>query len=235
MAKPTRQSLLDFGVPPPVAAQPPLLVERVSASAGLLFYRAHGLALDAPISLRLVTDTTLGATPGALPGGLSEGVTYFARPATGDSFALATAVSPAPAIASFTDGGTGRFSFLWDPGASIDVAIDKAWTLVLAMCTAHGGEVDAPIVTDAAAALAVRLYCAAVAAGDPDKGASFDGLSALWPDTYKPLLEAYFRGVPVRGATDATPTIGEGSPRYVRLGSSLSSGPNFGTGSAEVV
>ncbi len=221
MSKPSRASLLAFGLPPPAAASPPLLIEQVDAAQGLLFYHAGLFQLDDALELSLVRDTTTGATPSELPGGLEEGVTYYVRPATAGSFRLATAVT------SFADAGVGRFRVMFDPSAALDAAIDKAWTLVLAMCTAHGGEVEAQIVTDAAASLAVRLYVAHMAAGDAEKAASYDGIALLWQETYKPLLEAYFRGVPVRGATDATPTIAEGAPRFVRLSSSATA-PNFG-------
>ncbi len=232
--KPTRASILAFGLPPPAAASPPLLVEQVDAAQGLLFYHAGLFQLDDQLELGLVRDTTVGAPASALPAGLAEGVTYYVRPATAGSFRLSLGPSPASAITPFADAGVGRFSVMFDPGAALGAAIDKAWTLVLAMCTAHGGEVEAPIVTDAAASLAVRLYVAHMAAGDPDKATSYDGIAALWPDTYKPLLEAYFKGVLVRGATDATPAIAESAPRFVRLAASTTA-PNFGTGSATLV
>ena len=232
MGKPTRQSVLDFGLPPPAAASPPLLVEDVDAAQGLLFYRAHGLALDAPIELRLIRDTTPGAPAPALPAGLAEGITYGADPLTASSFRLRLAGSP---ITSFPDAGTGRVAFFSDPGASIDIAIDRAWTLVMEHCTAHGGDVEAQIVTDAAGALAVRLYVAAMAAGDAAKAASYDGLAALWPETYRPLLDAYLAGRPVRGATDATPLISEGSPRFVRLGETAAAARQFGTCRSDLV
>lgn len=209
MPAPTRQSVLDFGLPAPVSGRVPLLVEHTVDGSGLLFYRGHSLALDAPVSLRAVSSTTLGATPSVLPAPLAEGVTYYARPTSSDAFALATAVSPAAAIPAFTAPAVGRFEYLIDQGVAVDIAISKAWTVVQNDCTAHGGNVDAPILTDAAAALAVRLYIASFCAGDADKAASYDGLSRLYAEIYAPRLDAYFAGAPVRGATDATTGLAE--------------------------
>lgn len=231
MAKPTRASVLAFGLPPPAAASPPLLVEQVDTATGLLFYRAHGLSADDPISLRLVRDTTLGAPTPALPTGLAEGVTYYAQPSTSDAFRLATSSGGSP-ISGYAAEGT-RFSWLFDPFAALDAAIDKAWTAVLADCTAHGGEVEADIITDAAGALAVRFYVAHMAAGDPETAQSYDGIAQLYTEVYQPKLDAYFKGVPVRGATDATPSIGEAAPRFRKLGASAPT--NWGTCRPELV
>lgn len=217
MPAPTRQSLYDFGLPPPAAASPPYLVERTVDASGLIFFRGHGLSLDAPISFRCVSSSTLGDTPSSLPAPLAEGVIYYARPSTPDAFALATAASPASAIAAFTDAAIGRFSWLCDPGAGLDAAIGKAWTVVQSDCTAHGGDVDAPLLTDAAGALAIRLYVAATCAGDPEKAASYDGLTALYAEIYAPKLAAFFSGAPVRGAADADPAVANNGPRRIVL------------------
>jgi hypothetical protein len=198
-----------------VAARVPLLVEQANDSAGLLFYRAHGLGLDYPLTFRSISSTTLGAPPSSLPGGLSEGTTYYARPVTPDSFAVATAVSPAAQIASFSGAAVGRFGYMVDPGVALDQAIAKAWNLVQSDCTAHGGDVDAPILTDAAAALAARLYVAALCAGDPAKGASYDGISKLYAEIYAPKLAAYFAGASIRNAVDTTPTVAENGARAI--------------------
>lgn len=215
MAKPTRASVLAFGLPPPAAASPPSLVDRVDETRGLLFARAHGLEDGDTLSFQLNTVTTLGAQPGALPTVLLEGTTYEAEPATSDAFRVRP--QGGATITSFADAGVGRFSFLVDPWAALDAAIDKAWRVVLAMCVAHKGDITADIVTDAAAALAVRFYVAHMAAGDPDKGASYDGLAALWADTYKPLLDSYLAGAPVKDAVDDTPAKAEMGARLVEL------------------
>ncbi len=233
MSKPTRTAVLAFGLPPPAAASPPLLIEQVDAVQGLLFYHAGLFGLDDVLELSLVRDRTLGATPSALPGGLAEGVAYYVRPATAGSFRLATAVSPAAAITSFTDAGVGRFSVMFDPGSTLDIAIDEAWAFIMSQCTAHGGDVEAPVVTNMAKALAVHLYIPVMAAGDPAKLATYDSLAAIWTTTYAPYLARLFAGVPVRGATDATPHTSEASPRYARL--DANDARIFGTYAAEVV
>lgn len=235
MAKPTRADLLTLGLPAPAAVQPPQLVEQVDPAQGLLFLAAHGLSADDALSLRVVSSTTLGATPGRLPAGLSEGVTYYARPASADAFRVAAGPSPASAIASFGSRGSGGLSIMLDPGSSLDAAIDRAWTIVMSDCTAHGGDVEAQILTDAATALAARFYVAHMAAGDPAKAASYDGIATLYQEVYAPKLAAYFAGIPVRGAADATPTVSEGSPRFRVLGASQTSATSWGTSSAEVV
>ena len=216
MPAPTRQSVLDFGLPPPVAARTPQLVESTVDGSGLLLARGHGLALDAPLSLRAISSTTLGATPSSLPVPLAEGVTYYARPSSSDAFALATGASPTTAIASFSAPAVGRFGYVLDFRAALDRAIEKAWTLVQSDCTAHGGDVDAPLLTDAAAALAARLYIAVLCAGDPTKLASYDGIAGLYQEVYAPKLAAFFSGVPVRGGSDATPALAENGPVLVR-------------------
>lgn len=235
MGKPTRESVLAFGLPSPAAAPVPLRIEQVDTASGRLFSWAHGLATDDAITLRLHRDTTPGAPAQSLPTGLQEGVTYYARPTSDDAFTLATAVSPAAAIASYASAGLGEFEVRLDPWAALDAAIERAWTAVLADCTAHGGEVEAAIITDAAAALSVRLYVAHVAAGDPGKGASFDALASLYAEVYAPKLAAYFRGVPVRGATDGTPGVSEGSPLYRVLGPAVATSAPWGTCGSEVV
>lgn len=215
MPAPTRQSVLDFGLPSPVSGRVPLLVEHTVDGSGLIFYSGHGLGLDAPLSFRAVSSTTVGALPSSLPAPLAEGVTYYARPSSSDAFQVATGPSPAAAVSSFTVAGAGRFAFEMDAGVAIDAAIGKAWTIVQSDCTAHGGNVDAPILTDAAAALAVRFYVAAVCAGDPEKAASYEGLATLYAEVYAPKLDAYFAGVAVRGAIDATPGQAENGPRAI--------------------
>src|SRR5262249_34002827 len=162
---------LDLGVPAPAAAQPPQLVEHTVDASGLIFVRAHSLALDAPVSFRAISSTTLGAPPSTLPVPLAEGTVFYARPTSSDAFPVA-----ASAIAIFTSPASGRFSYIVDPGLRLDIAIARAWNVVQSDCTAHGGDVEAPILTDAAAALAARFYIAIVCAGDPDKAASYDGL-----------------------------------------------------------
>ncbi len=203
-------------------------------ATGLLFYHAGLFQLDDQLELTLVRDTTTGAPASVLPTGLAEGVVYYVRPATAGSFRLAVAPSPASPITSFVSAGVGRFAVMFDPGAPLDQACQDAWDTVLTDCTAHGGDVEAPIITIAARYLAVRLYVAHMAIGDPEKAASYDGLAGLYQEIYAPKLAAYFKGVPVRGATDATPTVSEGSPRFVRLGASPTA-TNFGTGSPDLV
>lgn len=209
MSAPTRQSVLDFGLPSPVAGRVPLLVEHTTDGAGLLYYRGHGLALDAPLSLRTISSTTLGSPPSSLPAPLVEGVTYYARPSSSDAFALAMAISPAAPIAPFTAPAAGRFGFVLDFGVALDAAIADAWAIVQSLCTAHGGDTTAPILTSAAKALAARLYIAVVCAGDATKAASYDGIAKLFAEVYEPQLRAYFAGVPVRGAVDQTPTLAD--------------------------
>ncbi|MBP9825626.1 MAG: hypothetical protein KBF21_15470 [Thermoanaerobaculia bacterium] len=235
MAKPTRADVLALGLPAPAVVQIKQAIERFDAATGLVYLSAHGLSLDDVVELRIVTHTTPGGTAGALPTGLAEGVTYYARPATAGAFRLAAAPSPASAIASFGSAAVGRAHVWLDPGAALDTAIDRAWTAILARCTAHGGDVEAQVITDAAAALASAFYVAHVAAGDPAKAASYDGISALFATVYQPLLDTYLRGTPVRGAADATPTVSEGSPRFRVLGAPVSSPTSWGTTSAEVV
>lgn len=217
MGKPSRSDLLTLGLPAPAAAQPPRLVEQVTIASGLLYITGHNLTTDALLSLRRVSVTTIGAVAAALPGGLSEGVAYYARPATADALQLATAASPASAISSFSSEPVGRFAVLVDPGLALDKAIDDAWTIVHARLTAHGGDVEAPIVTLGARYLAARVYVAHLAAGDPAKAASFDGLTRVWESEVKPLFEAYFKGTPVRGGTDETPDTLENAAVLVEL------------------
>ncbi len=231
MAKPSRSDLLLLGLPAPAAVQTPSLVEQVDAAAGLLFIRAHGMSDGDAFSLRLHVDTTLGATAGTLPPELDEGVAYEAVPVTADSFRVRDNGST---ILTFASAGTGRFSVLTDPADALDKAIDDAWATVHARLIAHGGDVEAEIVTIATRYFAARLYVTHMAAGDPVKAESFDGLVALWTEEYKPLLEAYFRGVPVRGGRDATPTVSEGSPRFVKLAQSATA-TDFGTCSEDLV
>lgn len=218
MPPPTRQSLLDLGVPPPVAGRVPLLVEQVVIAAGLLFYRSHGLALDAPLTFRAISSTTLGAPPAALPSPeLVEGTVYYARPTSSDAFQVATAPSPSPPIASFAATASARFGFLVDPGAALDLAIQRAWTVVQSDCTAHGGDTAAPLLTDAARALAARFYVVTLCTGDPTKAAQYDGLARLYAEIYAPKLAAFFTGTPIRGAVDATPGIVEDGAVLVQL------------------
>jgi hypothetical protein len=215
MGAPTRQDVLGLGLPAPAAPRPPQLIESTVDGSGLLLVRAHGLATDAPLSFRAISSTTLGATPSSLPAPLAEGTTYYARPTSSDAFQVATAVSPAAVVSAFTAAAVGRFSFLVDPGTALDTAIERAWTIVQSDCTAHGGDVTAQILTDAAAALAARFYVAFVCAGDPVKAESYDGIARLYAEIYAPKLAAYFAGVPVRGATDATPSTAENGPVLV--------------------
>lgn len=235
MGKPTRRDLLTLGLPAPAAVLQPTLVEQVDAATGLLTATAHGLFDDDVVSLQLLSSTTLGADPSVLPAGLEEGTPYYVRPATADAFRLATAASPATAITSFADEGEGSFQLLADNADALDRAIDDAWTTVHAMLTAHGGDVEAPIVTLATRYLAAQLYIAHCAIGDPAAAQSYGAIGDLWSSTYKPLLDRYLAGIPVRGATDATPTVSEGSPRFVRLGPAASTSTSWGTESAEVV
>jgi hypothetical protein len=207
--------VLDFGLPPPVAGRPPLLVEHTVDASGLLFYRAHGLGVDAQISFRAISSTTLGATPSSLGAPLVEGTTYYVRPTSSDAFQVALAPSPSAPITSF-GAAVGRFGYVVDPGIALDNAIAKAWTMVQAQCTAHGGDVAAQILTDAAAAFAARLYVAVLCAGDPVKASTYDGISKLYQEVYEPLLQSYFRGLVVRGSVDATPASAENGARLMR-------------------
>lgn len=217
--KPSRQSLLDFGVPPPAAALPPLLVEQAIASTGLLFYRAHGLAADSAISFRAISSTTLGAPASRLPSPLREGVTYFAQPVTPDAFGVSLTAGAAR-LASFGTSACGSIAYLIDPADALDAAIDEADVLVVAMLTGHHGDVDADIVTNCKRALAARLYVVKMAIGDPAKAESYAPLAAMWTETYQPMLDLYLAGTAVKGGVDATPTIAEGGARYRRLGTS---------------
>ena len=74
------------------------------------------------------------------------------------------------------------------------------------MCIAAGvgGSADAPVLTSAAKYLAARLYIGIVCAGDPAKGATYDGIAKLYAEVYEPLLKAYFAGVPVPAAIEPT-------------------------------
>ncbi len=213
MPAPTRASLYALGLPPPAVARVPQLVESTVDGSGLILVRGHALALDAPLSFRAVSSTTLGATPSSLPVPLDEGVTYAADPQTSDAFRVKL---NGTAITAFTAAAVGRFAYVVDAGAALDVAIAKAWTVVQSDCTAHGGDVDAPLLTDAAAALAIRFYVAMIAAGDPAKAKSYDGLAVLYAEIYAPKLAAFFAGAPVRNATDATPSRAENGPVLVQ-------------------
>lgn len=213
MPAPTRQDVLNFGLPAPAAVRVPELVESTVDGSGLILKRGHSLGLDAPISFRCISSTTLGAAPSSLGAPLLEGVTYYARPASSDAFQVATAPSPAAPIAAFTSAAVNRFSYVIDLGPALDQAIADAWGIVQSDCTAHGGDTEAPILFSAARALAAQLYLAVVCAGDAAKAESYAGLSAIYDKIYAPKLAAYFEGAPVRGATDATPTIADNAPR----------------------
>lgn len=228
MSRPTRADVLAI-LPAAAQAQPPVMIERVDAATGTLYSRAHQLAEDDAIELRIVTSTTPGGTPGALPGGLAEGHTYgIAAGGTPGAFRLKTAPG-GTTIASFTSAPVGRFSYLWDPGPTVDAKIVEAWDLVQEHLTGHGGEVDSAVVRRVTARLAARLFVDDTSAGDPAKSASFDGARATFADLYLPLLRSWLGGKPARvAAVDETPATADNGAVLVDLGISAPFGGDEG-------
>jgi hypothetical protein len=225
MGKPTRSDVLLLGLPAQAAAAPSWRVGAVSADTGAFTLPSHGFDLDARVSLDVASPATpaLGGTPATLPTGLAVGVTYYVRPLSDRAFLLAEAPTPADAITSYDSTGSGTIVVCSDPWAPLDRAIDDAWTTIQALLTAHGGDVEAPVVEVAARYLAAQHYVAHMCAGDPAKGENYSGIATMFERVYRPLLESWRHGVPVRGATDATPHVAEMGAVVRRRSSSATS------------
>ena len=232
MTAPTRSQVLAL-LPASAAVQPLSLVERVDHTTGLLYLRGHGLSEGDEMELELVDDTTIGAEATSLPGTLAEGTTYEAVPVTASAFRLR--VPNGSAITSYADAGTGRFRILLDVWSDLDAQIERSYRYVVSQCTAHGGDITSGVVTDMAAAHAAGAYAAAKAAGDPATAATYEPALRVWREDYAPYLARLFAGVPVKGATDSTSSVSEGSPRYRVLGPAAATSTSWGTSGSGVV
>lgn len=218
MANATRQNVYALGLSPEAFARPPRELEGVVPSSGLLLLRSHGFDVDAPTVLVTLSSSVLGAPAAALPTGLTEGLTYFARPTgSSDTFALAATPGGSP-IASFADAGEGRFGALIDHGVYLDAAIASASALVESYAIAHKGPINAAILPLVEAIIATRIYVTAHAFGNPvfAKSMAFEP-----PDFIRKLIDELMRlwisGAPIVGATDVTPDFAEDSAVLVDL------------------
>ena len=212
-----RTDVYAAGLPPEAFARPPRPVESAAAFAsGILSLRSHGLSVDAPVALAVVSSSTLGAPAAALPGGLSVGVQYYARPSGSDLFALATAVSPAAAISSFSDAGSGLFSIIVDHGVYLDAAIEAATVVIDQYARAHAAPITSAALPFVCAFLAARIYVATHRALIPEAKAG----EAEAPSWIRGLLDKLFavwlEGAPIVGAVDATPNVPEMGPALAR-------------------
>ncbi len=205
-----------LGLPPEAFARPPRLIEGVTPSNGTLALRSHGLAADAPVTLAVLSSSTLGAPAAALPTGLSTGVTYYAQLAgSSDLFTLATAAGGA-SIATFGDAGAGVFGIIVDHGPYLDAAIVAAEAVVNEHARAHRAPIQAAILPLVIAYLAARIYIAAHAAVNPEYAKAAEA-----PSWLRSLLDTLFKlwlsGAEMAGAVDADPQVAQMGPKAVRL------------------
>ena len=218
MAYTDRADVYALGLPPEAFARPPRLVEGVTPGSGVIALRSHGLALDAPVTLAVLSSSTLGAPAAALPSGLSTGVLYFVQPLGSDLFGLAlvAAALGGMAIASFADAGAGVFGIIVDHGVYLDAAIDAATALINEYARAHKAPIQAAILPLVCAYLAARIYIAAHAAVNPEYAKAAEA-----PSWLRSLLDTLFKlwltGAEMAGATDADPLVAEMGGKVVRL------------------
>lgn len=216
----TRADVYALGLPPEVFARPARSVGQVIPSSGTIVLRAHGLSTDAPISLSLLSTSSIPGSPAAaLPGGLSAGVSYYVQPIGSDSFQLATTAGGTP-IASFTDAGVGVLGILVDHGPYLDACIEDFARMIEAHLTAHRGPiVVSPVLTGINARGAADSYVGAHGAGNAILRQAYDqaGIARrrILDDR---MLTAWLNGKPLPfGSVDATPTVAEGGAVAVRL------------------
>ncbi len=211
-----RSDVYAIGLPAEAFARPPRAVEGVTPSTGTFALRSHGFSLDAPISLAVISSSTLGAPAAVLPVGLSIAVPYFARPNGSDLFALAAAVSPAAPIASFGDAGSGLFAVIVDHGVYLDAAILMASRIVDDFARAHHGNINAAILPLVCAFLAGRIYVATHRALMPEHKSGEADAPSWVLRLVDQLFNLWLSGVDIKGATDDTPQA-ETGPIAVRL------------------
>lgn len=215
MAYCTRTNVYALGLSPEAFARPARPIEDVNTGSGILFLRSHGLAADAPVTLSLLSVSTLGAPAAALPGGLAE-QGYYAQPINSDALRLSTAPGGAP-ISSFSTAGAGVFGLIVDHGVYLDAAIDAAGTVIDAYAVAHKAPLQAAVLTIVSAFLAARIYVAAHAFGNPVFAKMHEP-----PEWLKALIDRLFAlwlsGAPLpAGSSDATPSIVENGAALVPL------------------
>lgn len=203
MAYCERTDVYALGLPAEAFARPARLLEGVTPSSGVLALRSHGLKANAPVTLAVLSSSTLGADPAALPTGLSVGVVYYAQPLGSDLFAVATAPGGS-AIASFGDAGEGVFGVIVDHGLYLDAAITAAGAIINEYARAHEAPIQAEILPLVCAYLAARIYIAAHAAMNPAYAAAAEA-----PTWLRSLIDTLFKlwltGAPMQKATDNTP------------------------------
>ena len=211
-----RADVYATGLPPEAFARPPRPVEGVTPSTGTLALRAHGLALDAPITLAVLSSSTLGAPAANVPAGTSVDTVYYWRPTGSDLAQIATAVSPAAPIASFGDSGAGLFGIVVDHGVYLDAAITMASRIIDDMARAHVGNINAAILPLVCAFLAGRIYVSTHRALIPEQKAG-EAEAPSWVRTLVDRLFAlWLSGADIKGATDQTVQADMG-PVAVRL------------------
>ncbi len=211
-----RTDVYAIGLAPEAFRRPPREVEAVTPATGTLTIRSHGLAPNAPVSLAVLSSSTLGAPVAAVPTGTAVATPYYALPVAGSSDLFQIAIAPNGAPLTFSDAGAGVFGVLVDHGAYLDAAIVAASAVFDQYARAHASPIVADVARVLCAYLAARIYGMAHAAGNPAFMVAAEAPSWLRGILDK-LFQIYMEGAPILGATDATPTTAEAGAILVAL------------------
>ena len=211
----TRENVYATGLPPEMFSRPPRMIEGVTPETGVFTLRSHGLKLDAPVILAVLSTSTLGATAASLPGGASAGFAYYAHPLGSDTFSLALSAGGVP-IASFTDAGSGVFGVIVDHGAYLDAAIDAATAIVYQFTSAHAQPIAADVLTFVAAFVAARIYLVSHTSGNSEFAKAGEAPSWIRSLVDK-LFDIWTKGAPILGAVDATPSVTDNGAALVPI------------------
>jgi hypothetical protein len=206
------QDVFNLGLDAQAFRSRALLSEGVVPSTGTITLSGNGLSLNAQVSLVVMSSSTLGAAPAAVPTGLAVGTPYYALPVSGSSMLLQLAATQSGSPITFSDGGAGAWGILIDPTIWLAAAITAASLVIDQYSTAHAAPINAAVLTLVAARLAAHFCVAAHSMMSP----AFSGIlerPSMVDKLIRKLLDFWVEGAPIKGATDATPSIADDAPR----------------------
>lgn len=205
----TRNDVHRIGLDAQMFRRAPREVEGVVPSTGTITIRSHGFAAGDPLSLAVLSSSTLGAAAASVPIGTSVGTPYWALPVGGSSDLFQISTTPNGTPVTFSDSGSGVWGVLIDHGPYLDAAIVSASVVFDQYARAHASPIAADVVPTLCAYLAARVYIGAHAPSDPKFAEKAEAPSWL-RGILNELFTVYLHDqAPILGAVDATPSIAE--------------------------
>lgn len=213
----TLQDVYNLGLDAQAFRSRSLASEGVVPATGTIAVSGNGLAVNAQLSLVVMSSSTLGAPAAAPPTGSAVGTPYYALPVSGSSSLFQIAAAPSGSPITFSDAGAGMWGILIDPTLWLSAAITAASAILDQYATGHAAPINAAIFPLVCAHLAARICAASHSAMNPAFAAALERPTMIGSLLSK-LLDIWLHGAPIKGAVDATPTVADAGAILVPLG-----------------